>query len=147
MKQFGVKTELVVNPIMVQLAQGIARPSLSIMLEVELFCKGIQFSKNFTLCELDNFDAILTNTFLDAYEIDILHNKGKLKICAKSGSKLMNLNAHYNFALVEMGVSLVVLVNMLKSPSFLVLMSLKVSQGEPKPQRPNQPPTYFGFTQ
>jgi hypothetical protein len=37
-KRFKIKTKLVANPIMVQLAQGIARPSLSVVLGVKLFC-------------------------------------------------------------------------------------------------------------
>jgi hypothetical protein len=53
---------------------------------VELFCKRILFFfENFTLCALDNFDVILENTFLDAYEKDDLCNKSKLKIQAKVG--------------------------------------------------------------
>jgi hypothetical protein len=50
-----------------------------------------------------------------------------LKVCAKIGFKLMNLDAKYSYVLVEVGVNLVALVNELKLFSFLVLMSLKVS--------------------
>jgi len=127
MEQLGIKTKLVVDPIMVQLAQGITRPSLNVMLRIELFCKGVQFFENFTLCDLDNFDVIFKNTFLDAYKVDIIYNQGKLRICAKNGYKLMNLYVNHNFALVEMGVNLVVLTNELESLGFLVFMSLKVS--------------------
>ncbi len=35
------------------------------------------------MCDLNNFDVILGNTFLDAYEVDIFHNGGKLKVHAK----------------------------------------------------------------
>jgi hypothetical protein len=62
---------------MVQLAQGIARPSLIVMLNVKLFCGGINFFENFTLCDLDKSDVILRNTFLDAYKIEILYNGSK----------------------------------------------------------------------
>jgi len=79
------------------------------------------------MCDLNNFDVILGNIFLDAYEVDILHNKGKLKVCAKSGSKLLNLDINYNSTLAKMGVNLVVLASELKSPSFLILMFLRVS--------------------
>ncbi len=79
------------------------------------------------MCELNNFDVIIGNTFLDDYEVDIFRNKSKLKICAKSGFKLMNLDADYNFGLAEMGVNLVTLASELKSLSFLILMSLRVS--------------------
>jgi hypothetical protein len=36
-ERLAVKIEWVANPIIVQLAQGITRPSLNVMLEVELF--------------------------------------------------------------------------------------------------------------
>jgi hypothetical protein len=121
------------------LAQGIAKPSFNVMLEIELFCSKVPFLENFTLCDVNNFDVIVRNTFLDAYKINILHNKGRLKIHAKNGSKLVNSYADYNFALVKMGVNLVVITSELKSPNFFILMFLKISQGEPKPQGVMQP--------
>jgi hypothetical protein len=62
---------------------------------------------------------------------------------SKCGSKLMNLDVNYNFTLVEMGMNLVVLANELESPSFLLLMSLRVSQGKHKPQEAKQTPTFI----
>jgi hypothetical protein len=118
-ERFGIKTKLMANPIMVQLARGIARPSLSVTLGIKLFCGRIQFFENFTMCDLDNFDAILGNTFLNVYKIDILHNEGRLRICAKCGSKLVNLNANHNYALAKMGMNLVALAIELKLFSFL----------------------------
>jgi hypothetical protein len=47
-KQLGVKTKLMVNPITVNLAQGIFKPSLRVTLDVELFYKGVQLFENFT---------------------------------------------------------------------------------------------------
>jgi hypothetical protein len=46
----------------------------------------------------------------------------------------VNLDVDYNYALAKVGINLVVLANKLKSPSFFVLMSLKVSHRESKPQ-------------
>jgi hypothetical protein len=54
-----------------------------------------------------------------------------MKISAKVGSKLLNLNEDHNFALVKIGINLVV---KLELTSFIILMSLRVFQGEPKPQ-------------
>jgi hypothetical protein len=119
---------------MVQLPQGIARPSLNVALNVELFCGGVQFFENFTLCDLDQIDVILGNTFLDAYKVDIFYSGNKLKDYTKVSSKLMNFNAKYNFALTKVEVNLVALLSELKLISFLVLMFLRISQGEPKPQ-------------
>jgi hypothetical protein len=60
-----------------QLAQAIGRLLFSVTLNVGLFCRGVQFVENFTLCNLNNFDVILGDTFLDAYKIDFLYNGGK----------------------------------------------------------------------
>jgi hypothetical protein len=65
--------------------------------------------------DLDNFDIIFKNAFLDAYEVDILQSKSKLRVHAKSGYKLMNLDADYNFMLAKMGVNLVEFPNVLPS--------------------------------
>jgi hypothetical protein len=108
------------------LVEGIARPSLSIMIGVKLSCKGVQFFENFTLCDLNNFDVILGNIFLDVYKVDILYNKNKVRAHAKVGSKLMNLNGRYNFnVFADIKVNLVDLANELNSPS--ILMSFKFS--------------------
>ncbi len=64
---------------------------------------------------------------MDVYKVDILCSGARLRVCAKCGFKLVNLNADYNFALAEMGVNLIALVNELKSPIFFSLMSLGVS--------------------
>ncbi len=79
---------------------------------------SFQFFENFTLCDLDNFNVILKNTFLDAYKVNTLQNRSKVRICAKVGSKLMNLYAKYNSTLVGVGINLVALINELELPSF-----------------------------
>ncbi len=66
-----------------------------------------------------------------------------MKICVKVGFKLINLNVNYNSTLVKVGINLVGLTNKLKSFNFLVLMSLKVSQGKPKPQKARKPFVYI----
>lgn len=67
MEQLGVKTELVANFILVHLAQGVAM----LTLRVELLNGRIHLFENFIFCDLYSFDAILSSTLLDVYEIDI----------------------------------------------------------------------------
>jgi hypothetical protein len=81
------------------------------------------------LFNLNSFDVILENTFLDAYKINILHNGNKVKVCAKVSFKLVKLKMNYSFALAKVKINLASLTKELKSPSFVVLMSLKVSKG------------------
>jgi hypothetical protein len=123
------------DPITVHLAQGIVKPSFSVVLGVKLFCGGVQIFEIFTLCDLNNFDVLLGNTFFNVYEVDIFDNGSKMKVSAKVSFKLLNLNEDYNSPLVEIGINLVVkLAKELESFSFIILMSLRVFQGEPKPQ-------------
>jgi hypothetical protein len=50
-----------------------------------------------------------------------------MKVHAKVGFKLMNLNVNYNSALVEVGINLVALANEFELLSFLILIFLRVS--------------------
>jgi hypothetical protein len=49
----GIKIELMLDPITVQLVEGIAKLSFNVTLGVGLFCGGVQFFEDFTLCDLD----------------------------------------------------------------------------------------------
>ncbi len=66
---FGWETTKVAKPIKVQLAQGNVKPSNEVVLGVVLEFGEPKFKENFTMCELNNIEAILGNTFLDAYWI------------------------------------------------------------------------------
>lgn len=47
------------------------------------------------MCELDNFEAIFGNNFLDAYHVDVLRSNFKLKIKTRLSKKLINLKVEY----------------------------------------------------
>jgi hypothetical protein len=57
-----------------------------------------------------------------------------VKIYAKIGFKLMNLDVNYNSMLVKVRINLVSSVKKLESPNFVILMFLKIFKGELKPQ-------------
>jgi hypothetical protein len=61
-----------------------------------------------------------------------------VRVHAKIGFKLLNLDVEYNFTLAKVAVNFVVLVKKLKLSSFVILMSLKGSQWEFKPQGARQ---------
>jgi hypothetical protein len=56
-ESLGIKTKEVDNPILVHMAQGMAKLMLRIMLRIKLLVGGVQLFENFTLCDLDNFEA------------------------------------------------------------------------------------------
>ncbi len=80
---------------------------------------------------------------MDAYEIDILCSKNKGRIHAKVGFKLVNLNVDYNYLLAKVEITLVILNKELKSLNFVILMSLRISKWEFKPQGVRRPPNYI----
>ncbi len=82
------------------------------------FVRDFNFFENFTLCDLDNFDVIIRNTFMFAYKVNCLRIGRKVRICAKIDFMLVNLNVEYNFVLRKVGINLVVLANELKLHSF-----------------------------
>jgi hypothetical protein len=64
----GIKIELILDPIMVQLVKGIAKLSFNVTLGVGMFCGGVQSFEDFTLCDLDKFDVIVGNTFFECLQ-------------------------------------------------------------------------------
>ncbi len=97
MERLEVKIILLIDPKMMDLTQGIYRLLLGIMLDVKMFCfREMNFFESFTLCELNNFVVIIRNTFFDVYEVDIFHNRRKMRVHAKIGFKLVKLNVEYN---------------------------------------------------
>jgi hypothetical protein len=77
---------------------------------------------------------------LDAYKIDILHNGNEMKVRAKVSFKLMKFKTDYNFAFTKVKINLGFLTQELKSPSFVILMSLGVSKGRLQLKGARQPP-------
>jgi hypothetical protein len=58
-------------------------------------CAGIELKNNFTMYELDDFKAILSNSFLNFYKIDILKSNYKMKVIMRLVDELVNLNVEY----------------------------------------------------
>jgi hypothetical protein len=61
------------------------------------------------MCELDNFETIFGNMFLDAYHVDVLKNNFKLKIKTRLSKKLINLKVEYHANLKVINVHFVFL--------------------------------------
>jgi hypothetical protein len=68
---------------MVHLAQGVATLANEVVLGVVLECNKVKFTKNFIVCTLDNMEAILRNTFLNIYHVDVLRGSFKLRVITK----------------------------------------------------------------
>lgn len=58
-------------------------------------CVGIELKNNFTMYELDDFKAILSNSFFNFYKVDILKSNYKMKVIMRLVDELANLNVEY----------------------------------------------------
>jgi hypothetical protein len=85
----------VAKPIKVQLAQGAATPTNKVVLGAILERGKAKFAKNFTVCTLDGIKAILRNTFLNIYYVDVLRGGLKLKVIVKLANKSVSLEVEY----------------------------------------------------
>jgi hypothetical protein len=70
----------VAKPIKVHLTQGTVTLTCEMVLGAIFECNKAKFAKNFTICTFDGMEAILVNTFLDAYHVDVLRGSFKLKV-------------------------------------------------------------------
>jgi hypothetical protein len=59
----------VAKPIKVHLTQGTVTPTSEVVLGATLECSKTKFSEMFTVYTLGGMEAILLNTFLDAYYV------------------------------------------------------------------------------
>jgi hypothetical protein len=82
--------------------------TLEIMLGAKLRCVEFKFEKNLTMLKLNNFKAILSNTFFN-FKVDILINNFKLTLLVRLIDKPINLSVEYQVTLILIGVYLVYL--------------------------------------
>jgi hypothetical protein len=85
----------VAKPIRVQLTQGAATLTSEVVLGIILECGKAKFAKNFTVCTLDGIEAILGNTFLNIYHVDVLKRNSKLKVIVKLTNRSISLKVEY----------------------------------------------------
>ncbi len=97
-----------------------------VVLRVILKCSKAKLEENFIVYALDDIDAFLGNTFLDAYHVDVLKGGSKLIIIARLVDRSINLNVKYQASLIKVGIHLVSL-QQLQETSFLILMRVDES--------------------
>jgi len=105
--QLGLKATKVAKPIEVQLVQGDATPAEEVTFGIKLLCDGTEFKEDLMIITLNGFDAILGNTFLDVYCIDILRGGSKLKVITRLVDKSISLEVDYQSSLLVVGINLI----------------------------------------
>jgi len=85
----------VAKPIRVQLTQGAATPVSKLMLGVVFECGKAKFTKNVMVYTFDGIEAILGNTFLDVYHVDVLKGGYKLRIITGLANRFVKSKVEY----------------------------------------------------
>jgi hypothetical protein len=105
--QLGWAATKVTKPIKAQLAQGVATSSSEVVLGAILENGKVKFTENFMVCTLDGIEAILGNTFVDVYHVNVLRGCFKLRVIATLTNKFINLEMEYQVSLAKVSIHLV----------------------------------------
>jgi hypothetical protein len=92
---------------MVQLAQRATTLTSEVVLGAILECGKAKFTKNFMVYALDGIEAILGNTFLDIYRVNVLGRGSKLIVIIRLANRYVNLEVEYRTSLIKVGIHLI----------------------------------------
>jgi hypothetical protein len=91
----------VAKSIKVQSPQKVATLVSEVVLGAVLECSKAKFTKNFIICTLDGIKAILGNTFLNIYHVDVLRGSFKLRIIFRLVDRFVSLEVEYHVSLTR----------------------------------------------
>ncbi len=80
---------------------------------------------------LDGMEAILKNTFLDTYLVDVLKGGSKLRIIARLRDRSISLKVEHHATLAKVSIHLVS-IQELQDTSFLIFMRVDESSAKSK---------------
>ncbi len=104
-------------------------------------CDKAKFMENFTVCTVE---AILGNTFLNAYCVDVLRGGSKLTVIVRLVDKSICLEVEYKASLFKVGIHLVSLQKLLET--LLILMHVDEFSAKSKAKWAKPWPTYMSNT-
>jgi len=92
--RLGWVATTVAKPVKVHLTQGAMTLVSEVVLKVILECGKAKFAKNFMVYALDGMEAILKNTFLNTYLVDVLKRDSKFKIILRLRDRSISLKVN-----------------------------------------------------
>jgi hypothetical protein len=79
-KELVLPTGRAGKPINVRFAKGEPHETKEVALNVNLKCGTLEFKENFTLCEMDEVDLILGDTFFETHTVDVRRKPVRLVV-------------------------------------------------------------------
>ena len=80
-RELGLPTRRAGKPINVRFAKGEPHETKEVALHVNLKSGALEFVESFTLCEMDEVDLILGDTFFEAHTVDVRRKPMHLVVC------------------------------------------------------------------
>ena len=80
-RELGLPTRRAGKPINVRFAKGEPHETKEVALHVNLKSGALEFVESFTLCEMDEVDLILGDTFFEAHTVDVRRKPVCLVVC------------------------------------------------------------------
>lgn len=87
-RELGLPLQKASKPINVRFAKGEPHKTEEVALQVTLRCGTLEFVENFTLCEMDEVDLILGDTFFEAHTVDVRRKPARL-VVRRDGKELV----------------------------------------------------------
>jgi hypothetical protein len=85
-KELDLPTGRAGKPIKERYAKGEPHETDEVALNVNLKCGTFEFKENFTLCEMDEVDLILGDTFFETHTVDVRRKPVRVVLC-RNGKK------------------------------------------------------------
>ena len=90
-RKLGLPTRRAGKPINVQSAKEKPHETKEVALHVNLKSGALEFVESFTLCEMDEVDLILGDTFFEAHTVDVRHKLVRLVVCCDGKEVILQL--------------------------------------------------------
>jgi hypothetical protein len=92
-KELGLPTGRAGKPINVRFAKGEPHETKEVVWNVNLKCGMLEFKENFTLCEMDEVDLILEDTFFETHTVDVRRKPVWLVVCCNGKEMTLKLTS------------------------------------------------------
>ena len=90
-RELGLQTRRASKPINVRFAKGEPHKAKEVALDVILTSGTLEFVESFTLCEMDEVDLILGDTFFEAHAVDVRRKPARLVVCRDDKELVLKL--------------------------------------------------------
>ena len=125
-RELGLPAQKASKPINVRFAKGEPHQTKEVALDVTMTSGMVEFVESFTLCEMDEVDLILGDTFFEAHSVDVRRKPTRLVVCRDGREVVLQLSRN---PMVAGGKLNLVSLEQLEDETFLVVVRREAEVG------------------